>query len=227
MNTHKPSFKDTLTIGLMLFALYFGAGNLIFPSFLGQNAGSNVWIAVAGFLITGVGLPLLGFLSLALSGKDDVQQLADGAGKLFGLIFSIILYLAIGPFFAIPRTGNVSFEIGVHPFVPAGSEKIALFVFTILFFTLTYFLARNPGKIVDVIGKYLAPIKLTLILIIIGVAIAWPMGAYQAPIGDYDTKSFFNSFQQGYLTLDTIASFAFGMVVLQAVRAKGAKTKKK
>ena len=226
MNTHKPSFKDTLTIGLMLFALYFGAGNLIFPSFLGQNAGSNVWIAVAGFLITGVGLPLLCFLSLALSGKDDVQQLADGAGKLFGLIFSIILYLAIGPFFAIPRTGNVSFEIGVHPFVPAGSEKIALFVFTILFFTLTYFLARNPGKIVDVIGKYLAPIKLTLILIIIGVAIAWPMGAYQAPIGDYDTKSFFNSFQQGYLTLDTIASFAFGMVVLQAVRAKGAKTKK-
>lgn len=88
-------------------------------------------------------------------------------------------------------------------------------------------MARNPGKIVDVIGKYLAPIKLTLILIIIGVAIAWPMGAYQAPIGDYDTKSFFNSFQQGYLTLDTIASFAFGMVVLQAVRAKGAKTKKK
>ncbi|HWL26971.1 MAG TPA: branched-chain amino acid transport system II carrier protein, partial [Ureibacillus sp.] len=102
-----------IVIGLMLFALFFGAGNLIFPAMLGQSAGENIWVANAGFLVTGVGLPLLGILAFGFSGKANLQSLASRVHPIYGIVFTIILYLSIGPFFAIPRAGTVSFEIGV------------------------------------------------------------------------------------------------------------------
>lgn len=105
-----------IIIGSMLFALFFGAGNLIFPPMLGQMAGKNVWIANAGFLVTGVGLPLLAVTAFVFSGKSNLQTLASRVHPVFGLVFTTILYLAIGPLYAIPRTGSVSFEIGVKPF---------------------------------------------------------------------------------------------------------------
>jgi len=105
-----------IVIGFMLFALFFGAGNLIFPPMLGQMAGENVWIANVGFLVTGVGLPLLAITAFVFSGKGDLQSLASRVHPLFGLVFTTVLYLAIGPFFAIPRSGNVSFEIGLSHF---------------------------------------------------------------------------------------------------------------
>ena len=117
---NKVPFSFIVVIGLTLFALFFGAGNLIFPAMLGQSAGENVWIANAGFLVTGVGLPLLGVLAFGFSGKDDLQSLASRAHPVFGVVFTTVLYLAIGPLFAIPRTGNVSYEIGIKPFVPEG-----------------------------------------------------------------------------------------------------------
>ena len=112
----KESFMFVIAVGFMLFALFFGAGNLIFPVMLGQSAGSNIWLANAGFIVTGVGLPLLGVLALGYSGKSDLQALASRAHPVFGLIFTTVLYLAVGPLFAIPRTGSVSYEIGVKPF---------------------------------------------------------------------------------------------------------------
>lgn len=112
----KVSASYIIIIGLMLFALFFGAGNLIFPPMLGQLAGKNVWVANAGFLVTGVGLPLLAITAFVFSGKQNLQSLASRVHPVFGIVFTTILYLAIGPFFAIPRSGNVSFEIGVKPF---------------------------------------------------------------------------------------------------------------
>lgn len=112
----KVSASYIIIIGLMLFALFFGAGNLIFPPMLGQMAGKNVWVANAGFLVTGVGLPLLAITAFVFSGKQNLQSLASRVHPVFGIVFTTILYLAIGPFFAIPRSGNVSFEIGVKPF---------------------------------------------------------------------------------------------------------------
>lgn len=109
-------FSAYIAIGLMLFALFFGAGNLIFPAFLGQEAGDHVWPAIIGFLITGTGLPFLGILAIGLSGKEDLQSLASRVHPIYGLIFTIVLYLTIGPLFALPRTGTVSFEVGVAPF---------------------------------------------------------------------------------------------------------------
>lgn len=103
-------------LGLMMFALFLGAGNLIFPPAMGQVAGNQVWIATLGFLITGVGLPLLGIIAIALSG-GDLQTISSRAHPIFGLIFTVIAYLAIGPFFGIPRTGTVAFEIAIFPFL--------------------------------------------------------------------------------------------------------------
>ncbi|MDM5188162.1 branched-chain amino acid transport system II carrier protein [Bacillus sp. DX4.1] len=223
---NKVPFSFIVVIGLMLFALFFGAGNLIFPAMLGQSAGTNIWSANAGFLVTGVGLPLLGVLAFGFSGKDDLQSLASRAHPVFGTVFTTILYLAIGPLFAIPRTGNVSFEIGVKPFVSENLGSIPLIIFTIIFFSITCFLSLNPAKIVDIVGKILTPIKLTFIGILVIVAFIHPIGDLQAPTNTYTSDSFFKGFQEGYLTMDTLASFVFGIIIINAIKEKGAKTKK-
>ena len=150
----------------MLFALFFGAGNLIFPAMMGQSAGTNLWFANAGFLVTGAGLPLLGILALGISGKDDLQSLASRVHPTFGIVFTVILYLAIGPLFAIPRTGTVSFEIAVRPFLSEDVNFLPLLIFTIIFFSITCFISINPAKMVDIIGKWLTPIMIIFILIL-------------------------------------------------------------
>lgn len=224
--TNKVPFSFIVVIGLMLFALFFGAGNLIFPAMLGQSAGENVWIANAGFLVTGVGLPLLGVLAFGISGKEDLQSLASRVHPLFGIVFTTVLYLAIGPLFAIPRTGSVSYEIGMKPFVPEAMSSSALILFTIIFFSITCFFSLNPAKIVDIVGKILTPIKLTFIGILVVFAFIHPMGEMQAPTEAYTSHAFFKGFQEGYLTMDTLASFVFGIIIINAIKEKGAKTKK-
>lgn len=222
----KVSYSFIVIIGFMLFALFFGAGNLIFPPMLGQMAGTNVWEANAGFLVTGVGLPLLAITALVYSGKDDLRSLASRVHPLFGLVFTILLYLAIGPFFAIPRSGNVSFEIGIKPFLSEQAGPLPLIVFTVLFFTLACLLSLNPGKIINVVGKVLTPMKLTFIGIIVLTAIVYPIGELQAPVGDYQSKAFFKGFQDGYLTLDALGAFVFGIIIVNAIKEKGVTSKK-
>ncbi|PEB50578.1 branched-chain amino acid transport system II carrier protein [Bacillus pseudomycoides] len=224
--TNRVPFSFIVVIGLMLFALFFGAGNLIFPAMLGQSAGTNVWSANAGFLVTGVGLPLLGVLAFGISGKEDLQSLASRVHPIFGLVFTTVLYLAIGPLFAIPRTGNVSFEIGVKPFLSENPGSMPLIIFTIIFFSITCFFSLNPAKIVDIVGKILTPIKLTFIGILVLVAFIHPIGDMQAPVEAYTSNAFFKGFQEGYLTMDTLASFVFGIIIINAIKEKGAKTKK-
>jgi LIVCS family branched-chain amino acid:cation transporter len=224
--SNKVPFSFIVVIGFMLFALFFGAGNLIFPAMLGQSAGSNIWSANAGFLVTGVGLPLLGVLAFGFSGKEDLQSLASRVHPAFGIIFTTILYLAIGPLFAMPRTGSVSFEIGVKPFLSENPGHLPLIIFTVIFFTITCFFSLNPAKIVDLVGKVLTPIKLTFIGILVVVAVVNPIGKFEAPSEAYTTHSFFKGFQEGYLTMDTLASFVFGIIIINAIKEKGAKTKK-
>ncbi|QGQ44186.1 branched-chain amino acid transport system II carrier protein [Metabacillus sediminilitoris] len=220
-------FSFLIVVGFMLFALFFGAGNLIFPALLGQSAGSNVWAANAGFLVTGAGLPLLGILALGISGKDDLQSLASRAHPTFGLLFTIVLYLSIGPLFAIPRTGTVSFEIAIRPFLGEQVSFLGLLIFTIIFFAITCFISINPSKMVDIIGKWLTPIMLLFIAILIAFVLFNPMGDFQAPADAYSTHAFFKGFQEGYLTMDALAAFVFGIIVINAIRDKGVTDKKK
>ncbi|WP_088809243.1 MULTISPECIES: branched-chain amino acid transport system II carrier protein [Listeria] len=220
------SFSAYFFIGLMLFALFFGAGNLIFPAHLGQLAGTNVWVAITGFLLTGAGLPLLGVLAIGISGSNDLQSLASRVHPIYGILFTVVLYLTIGPFFALPRTGTVSFEIGVAPFLNEGSHTFALFIFTLIFFGISLWLSLSPSKIVDRVGKYLTPALLIFIFILIVAALVKPLGEQTAPTGEYMTSPFSTGFVSGYNTMDALASLVFGIIVINAIKSYGAKSKR-
>lgn len=226
MNKKTLTNSETLTIGLMLFALFLGAGNLIFPPYLGQLAGEQLLPAIIGFLLTGVGLPLLGILAIAKAG-GDLQSIAGRVHPVFGIVFTMIVYLAIGPFFGIPRTATVAFEIGTAPFLSGetASSFWSLFLFTIIFFVITVLFALNPTKLVDRIGKILTPILIVVIGFLAVKSFLTPMGPIGAPVGNYDTEAFFESFLQGYLTMDAIAALVFGIVIIQSIRAKGVEDK--
>lgn len=210
--------KRTLSVGLMLFALFFGAGNLIFPPALGQSAGEMVWQSMVGFFITGVGLPLLGVIALARTG-GGLQTLTERVNPLFGSVFAIILYLAIGPFFGIPRTGTVSYEMAVVPFLPESMNNgLTLFLFTVVFFAVTYWLSLNPSKLVDRIGNILTPVLLLIIVSLLVKAIITPVGKLGTASPNYASNPLVKGFMDGYLTMDTLGALAFGIVVITAVK---------
>lgn len=222
----KLSFSSYFVIGVMLFALFFGAGNLIFPASLGQNAGSNVWIAITGFLLTGIGLPFLGILAMGYSGSRSLQDLASRIHPLYAIIFTSILYLTIGPFFAIPRTGAVSYEVGIAPFVGSGFEQLALGIFTIVFFGITLWFSLNPAKLIDRVGKILSPAILVLLFILLVMVIVKPMGIIEAPQDAYVNGAFMKGFTEGYNTMDALASLVFGIIVINAIRKMGVTSKR-
>lgn len=215
------SGKQLFAIGLMLFALFLGAGNIIFPPFLGQQAGTNVWIAVSGFLVTGVGLPLLGVVAIGKAG--DLQSLANRVSPTFGLLFTVVIYLAIGPLFGIPRTGTVAYEIGITPFMNDNVSKngLPLFIYIVLFFALTAWLSLNPAKLVDRIGKFITPLMVMVLVILVAKSFITPMGEPGKPLGGYEEHPFFKGFVEGYLTMDTIAALVFGIVVISSIKDMG------
>ena len=144
--------SDTLVIGLMIFGLCFGAGNLIFPVQLGRLAGGATSWAGLGFLLTAVGLPILGVVATATSGSRSLYEMTSHTWRGWAAFFTCLLYLTIGPAFAIPRTATVSFEIGVRPFLGEGPMTIPLLVFTLIFFTLAFLVALRPGRLLDWVG---------------------------------------------------------------------------
>ncbi len=220
--SRKAPLSLVIVLGSMLFALFFGAGNLIFPPMLGQMAGENVWSANAGFLVTGVGLPLIAVAAFVFSGERDLRGLSSRVNPTFGLIFTVVLYLAIGPFFAMPRTGSVSFEIGVKPLLPAAdSHHLALAVFTVLFFGVACLLSLNPTRIIDIVGRVLTPMKLTFIGVLVAAALLYPIANFGKPDPSYASHAFFKGFQEGYLTLDALAATIFGIIIVNALKDRG------
>ena len=222
MSSKNGFFKENIAVGFMLFALFLGAGNIIFPPLLGQQAGDQFFISIIGFLITGVGLPLLAIVAVAKNG-GDLQILSSRVHPVFGIIFTAIVYLSIGPFFAIPRTGAVSYNIGVAPFLSQAQAEswLPLFITTLIFFGITLYLAFNPTKLVDRIGKILTPALLIVILILAVKAFATPMGEFNEAQGNYITNAFSESFIQGYLTMDVLGALVFGIVIVQSLQARG------
>ncbi|WP_281658911.1 branched-chain amino acid transport system II carrier protein [Halobacillus sp. Cin3] len=210
--------RDTLFIGFTLFALFFGAGNLIYPVTLGIESGTSYTPAILGFVITGVGIPIITVAAISLV-QNGAVQLAGRVHPLFGILFTSMVYLVIGPFFAIPRAANVAFETGVAPFV--NGESLTLFIFTIVFFLLVYLLSRNPSKLVDRIGQFLTPaLFLAIVALVIGSFFALD-GPIQPAGEKYASQPFFTGFVEGYLTMDAIASLAFGILVVSSFRERG------
>jgi branched-chain amino acid:cation transporter, LIVCS family len=217
----KISISTYIVIGTMLFGMYFGAGNLIFPIQLGQLAGTNFWPALIGFLFTAIGLPFMGILAIGLSGSNGLRELASRVHPLFGVVFAMALYLTIGPFFAIPRTATVPFVVGFEPYLNPEDASLWLGIFSFVFFVIVYYFSLNPAKIMDYIGKYLTPAFLSFLFILIVTAIVKPMGDFGKPSEDYIELAFMTGFKEGYNTMDALASLAFGIVVINAIKGLG------
>lgn len=213
--------KDLLLVGLTLFSLFFGAGNLIFPPFLGAQAGTNTWPAMAGMAVSAVALPVLGVVAVARCGGLD--QLGRMVHPVFAKIFAVIAYLSIGPCLAIPRTASTSFEMAVPPFVGEGAS-LGLFqlLYTVVFFALALWVALWPEKLTDRLGKLLCPILIALIVVTFVGCLANPLEGYGAPQAAlYAENPVITGFLEGYQTMDTIAALAFGIVIAINIRARG------
>lgn len=219
----KISKKDLLFVGLTLFSMFFGAGNLIFPPFLGEQAGTHAWIAFIGFLISAVGLPILGVIAVAKAG--GLFQLASRVNKKFASVFTVLIYLSIGPFLAIPRTATTSFEMIMPPLFGLDSFAVR-FGYSVFFFLLAFTLAMHPEKLTDRLGKILCPLLLVLITVIFIGSFFVSTKGYGVPQDGYAGTPLLQGFLEGYQTMDTIAALNFGIVVAMNIKNKGVKDNK-
>ncbi len=219
----KLSNKEYIYIGSMLFGLFFGAGNLIFPVHMGQLAGQNLVPAMLGFIVTAVGLPFLGIVAMGLSGKESLLEMASKIHPKYGVFFTSALYLTIGPFFAAPRTATVSFEAAFAPYLDPSLAKMALFFFSLIFFTAVLWFSLKPSEILKWVGKVLNPIFLVFLSVLILFGFFAPMGtAGEIPVdASYQTGAFFKGFLEGYNTMDALASLAFGIIVVTTIQGLG------
>lgn len=210
--------KSVFVVGFMLFAIFFGAGNLIFPPKLGLDSGAEFWSAILGFVVTGVGLPLLGIIVSSFY-EGGYKQALNRIHPWFSVVFLMAIYLAIGPFFAGPRTGATAYEMAILPFLGEQST-VSLLIFTVIYFGIALWLSLNPSKMVDRIGSILTPVLLVAIAAL--VIFSYFGLANNPPALQADTsKNFFaNGILDGYFTMDALASLAFSVIVLNAIKAK-------
>ncbi|MBT2690583.1 branched-chain amino acid transport system II carrier protein [Bacillus sp. ISL-47] len=217
---------DSLFIGLMLFSMFFGAGNLIFPPFLGALSGTSFWMAMAGFILTAVGLPFVVLLAISLA-KGGVNAIASRVHPLFSTVFMVVIYLSIGPFLAIPRNASVAFEMGVMPFSnESWNSTLVLFLYTAVFFLLVYVISLNPSKMEKFMGRWITPVLLLSVVVLCAVALVNLDATQLAPAGGYESGAFFKGFLEGYNTMDALAALAFGIVILTAIQKKGVRDEK-
>lgn len=213
-----------LVLGGMLFSMFFGAGNLILPPLLGLQAGSDAAPATAGFLIAGIGLPVLGIIAVALVG--DIRQLASRVHPVFASVFIALVYLTIGPFLAIPRTSTTAYEM-IKPLVPGGDSFVLAAAFSVVFFAVAFFLALRPSALSRVLGRFSAPALIVLIALVVGSALLAGIGEVPAPHAPYDGNAASEGFLAGYQTMDLLAALCFGIVVAANVKEQGVTDPKK
>lgn len=220
----KLNKKEFISVCLMLFAMFFGSGNLIFPPMLGNQSGSSMWWALFGFAITAVIFPILGILAIAKT--DGAKNLARRVGPWFAIALPTIIYLSIGPGIAIPRNGSLAFEMSVMPYLSDQSNLVVWRLgYTLIFFLLALYLCLQPSKLVDRMGKMMTPVLVVLILVFfvgsvikLPINIASPKEAYAQP--------FFKGFIEGYNTMDTLATFCFGLVIALTIKSYHVKNEK-
>ena len=224
MTAKKLTLRQKILVAGTLFGMFFGAGNLIFPVHLGQMAGQNALPAIIGFIITAVGIPILGVAAIGVTHSDGLQTLSGKVGKGYGIFFTCLLYLTIGPLFAIPRCATVSFTTGITPLLGADSpERLYLLLFSAVFFAFVLFFSLRPGKITVWIGKIINPLFLFFFAVLMLAALLAPGAAVSAvePVEAYRSDAFFPALIEGYGTMDAIAGLAFGIVVIDVIRRMG------
>ena len=210
--------RDIVALGFMTFALFIGAGNIIFPPIVAQQAGEHVWLAAFGFLITAVGLPVITIIALSRV-EGSIQILSSPLGKIASLILTITCYLTVGPLFATPRTATVSYEIGFSSYL--GTSSSSLLIYSAMYFSVVTLIALYPNKILDTVGYVLSPLKI-LSLATLGIAaMVIPTGFVPPAINNYIDSPVSEGFVNGYLTMDTLGALVFGIVIIQAIRSRG------
>ena len=219
--------RQAVFVGVTLFSMFFGAGNLILPPLLGVQAGRDSLPAILGFFVAGVGLPVLGIVAVALSGT--LRELASRVHPVFARLFVALVYLAIGPCLAIPRTASTAFEM-LAPLLPEGvSLGVARLVFSVGFFVVAYLLAMHPGRLTRLLGRVTGPALILLIVGVVMAAVASLAGAPAlpdaAPVAPYDDAPVVQGFLTGYQTMDLLASLTFGLVIASNVRSLGVSEK--
>lgn len=213
----KKSTKDSIVVGFALFSMFFGAGNLIFPAFLGNKIGSEFILGIIGFICTGVGLPLLAILACS-KGDGTFKTLSSKIGVKFSVIFTAILFIAIGPMLAIPRTAATTFELTTNPFFPSISPFIAMAVY----FIINLFFVLSSTSIIDAIGKYLTPALMILLVFLIVKGFISPIGFI---VETNSINVFSSSLLEGYQTMDAIAALLFAGIITTSLRDKGYNSK--
>lgn len=215
----KLTRSQFLQLSIMLFGLFFGAGNLIFPPLLGNAAGSATFISLIAFCVTAVLFPVLG--AIVVGKTNGLSNLAKRVGPVFSVVFTTAIYLSIGPGLGIPRAGSVPFEMAIAPYVPETLNlNIVRFVYTLVFFTIALLICLKPNKLVERVGKFLTPTLLLMILFMF-VRIVMMDKNIAAPSGDYLKAPVTKGFLAGYETMDAVAALNFGFVIAQSIKRFG------
>ncbi|MBU5454772.1 branched-chain amino acid transport system II carrier protein [Caproiciproducens sp. MSJ-32] len=213
----KKNTKDTIVIGFALFSMFFGAGNLIFPAFLGNKVGSQFLAAIIGFIITGVGLPFLAITACSM-GDGTFDSISNRIGKRFSTILTILLFMAIGPMLAIPRTAATTFELAITPFFPNIPPIVAM----IIYFLINIFFVFKSSSVIDTLGKYLTPTLIILLGFIIIKGLLIPIDKI---VSTNAVNVFSSSLLEGYQTMDAIAALLFAGIITKSLKSKGYRNK--
>lgn len=215
--------KKGFLIGLLLFGIFFGAGNLIFPAELGFRAGENFYPAILGFVLSGVGIAIITLVLGTMVKGGYKNEISIKVDSHYATAYLTVLYLAIGPFFAIPRTAGTSFSIGIAPVT--GNGRLPLFIFSAIYFLFAYLIAINPSKLMDRVGKILTPMFAMLIVILIVIG---NMNFHAINQGEMSgvMSALKTGFLEGYNTLDALASVSFCLIATSSIKAFGFSSKK-
>ncbi|MGO3590935.1 branched-chain amino acid transport system II carrier protein [Leuconostoc falkenbergense] len=220
--TTKLDIKKTLLLASLIFGMFFGAGNLIFPVHLGQLAGLNWGPATIGFLLSATVIPLMALISLSQTRASGIYDLAKPLGRGFAIFFLIAVHVSLGPMIATPRTATVAYSLSFANWIPSSWQSIAQLTFSAIFFGIVYFWGSREQNLTKYIGQYLNPIFVILLVLIFLLAIFNPMGTLNHTAeAAYQTKAFSSAFIEGYNTLDAIAALAFGITIVRAIEAMG------
>lgn len=210
--------RDIIALGFMTFALFIGAGNIIFPPIVAQQAGEHVWLAAFGFLITAVGLPVLTIIALSRT-EGSIAILSKPLGKYASLVLTVVCYLSVGPLFATPRTATVSYEIGFASYFD--NSALSAFIYSVIYFAVVTVVSFYPNKLLDSIGNILAPLKIIALAILGIAAVMIPAQHVPPAIGNYVNNPVSEGFVSGYLTMDTLGALVFGIVIIHAIHSRG------
>lgn len=206
--------KDKWIVGLALFSMFFGAGNVIFPPYLGMTAAS-MWVpAFICYYIADIGLEMLAILAM-LKCDSDIEGITCRIGRIPAVLLSTLVVLCVGPMLAIPRTAATTFEMGVSPIFPGVNPLVA----SIAFFVLIWVLCVKEASVVDIVGKFLTPALFIGLMIVIIKGIIDPLGPIAAEPKVSNIIS--SGIISGYQTMDVLAALIFGVIIVKTVKEKG------